>query len=500
MSKDTNKFNQNLCTMYALYIMLIYVLVCPTGYTNYEMYKQMFLLAISVLLLLYIVPRFALSLRNIKSISLDKYACTLFITWSISFLMSTNKFTAFYGDESRFMGYAFMLICLLSLCLCRKYAVWNNLLYIAFLIMCAVVWSLQILQYNRIDPFNWQQNFTITYRASTLGNINQNAYFDGIVLATLIGLFIAYRNIWQRITAALAIFIGTIAATETRSETIIIALATVVLVLVAYVIFHLEYLKDTLIIAWIMYAAILVRRITWSVNGLQEIWGEILLEKLLFSTYFLIAMFILLLALTIILIAFRGSKPSRRIQSRIFAVYCLAILAAVASGLVYMYGNTLSGANPSLSFTGDFGSGRGRIWQWVIDAFSKSTPVRKLFGSSLGQFVEAVYAYEADLINLSYPRNTLADAHNVWLDLLITTGLVGVIAYTAFFISLIKESLRVAKTNPLALVSLLVIAAYIGGGMNNGNLMVTTPVAYLLVGTFLSSCEASPAMRSVPLS
>lgn len=94
------------------------------------------------------------------------------------------------------------------------------------------------------------------------------------------------------------------------------------------------------------------------------------------------------------------------------------------------------------TFDGGFGSDRGYIWEYAVRTFGKSNTIQKVFGWGPDCFKTAVYTMEEKLIVSTWPElNQVANAHNEWLQYLITMGLLGMLAYTVIYFCVVKKIL-----------------------------------------------------------
>lgn len=102
------------------------------------------------------------------------------------------------------------------------------------------------------------------------------------------------------------------------------------------------------------------------------------------------------------------------------------------------------------SLKSDSGAGRFNIWSAAFDTFNKSNLLQKLFGNGYGLF--------APTVNYVAPGHSEPYmAHNMWVDCLITGGILGCILLFSLFIQILRIALKGANIwGVLAIISYLI--------------------------------------------
>lgn len=158
-------------------------------------------------------------------------------------------------------------------------------------------------------------------------------------------------------------------------------------------------------------------------------------------------------------------------------VFC-GVLAA-AAGIVVWYLHRISG----MDFA-EWGNRRGRLWQMAWTGFREGNLHQKLLGAGPDCFAE--YLGEllpggTVLFDKGYFNGSVfTNAHNEWLTTLINTGLLGVAAYAAVFIT----ALRTYKRNFLAVLLLLTYGIH---SLISFQQVLNAPFFFLVLGL----CEAA---------
>ena len=82
-----------------------------------------------------------------------------------------------------------------------------------------------------------------------------------------------------------------------------------------------------------------------------------------------------------------------------------------------------------------------------------------------------------------------ADAHNEFLQILITTGITGVIGYFGFFISSMLTMVRKADRDSASAIGATVILAFLFQGVVNNPQIFTTPILFAFLGIVSVYCN-----------
>ena len=85
--------------------------------------------------------------------------------------------------------------------------------------------------------------------------------------------------------------------------------------------------------------------------------------------------------------------------------------------------------------------------------------------------------------------NYLDNAHNAFLQYLITMGLTGMITYMFFLITVFRHLFRNHKKNPYILGILLATICYVFQSLVNLELPVVTPSFWLLISMGMAVCQ-----------
>lgn len=498
-AKVENPFSKayvTLCSIYSVFLLLGYVLICPEGYVTYDGYKRMILLVGGGIFLLMAAVYLIMSAGYLKKDPLvkkfqvaDYCVCALLVTGILGAITAQNKAVVFMGDSYRCMGYGFLAVSLLGWMIASHFGKVNKVFIGSFVAISAITYIWQILNYHHIDPLNWQMDFQYTGLVATLANIDQNAVFDGFMIAATMGLLIVSTKLWEKALYTGLVFLGFLAGMETRAESVYPALFLGIVVAAGYVFYRKQGAKELAMAGSAMWLAVLVQRFEFP-KYIDYWYSKGPAEEILTSNKGLAGLAVLIAILWIY--SLLEKKIPEKVGKAFFYIYLgFVVIAIIGMVVVCMRVTEWVNAHPDeytpwaqLALTKNFGSGRGAIWDWCIRYIKETGGYQKLFGSGLGHFTAALYPLFGAEIKVLYPEEMLADAHNAFLDLLVTTGVVGFLSYIGFLGGNIFYNIKHAKENPKAIVSVIIAAAYIGASLLNSNLIIAFPVACFLMGMF----------------
>ncbi|MBO4461526.1 MAG: O-antigen ligase family protein, partial [Lachnospiraceae bacterium] len=138
-------------------------------------------------------------------------------------------------------------------------------------------------------------------------------------------------------------------------------------------------------------------------------------------------------------------------MSRIWFILLGILLLIIAGAFIYANKNAASIAEDALLhkivIADHWGSGRAEIWKEAIRLFGEGSLKDKLFGIGFNNISR--FNLLAEILN----GQTLADAHNVYLDMLLTCGILGAGLYFSTIIAMIVKAAKYAKECPGAILT-----------------------------------------------
>lgn len=498
--KEDDVIQVQLVNLYLIFMLLIFPLFYRNNYIDIlEAKRDLFLYGTVIFFVLTgSVCLYQWMQKEMKCIETKSFArgcrylprflglCVL--SWIVGMLMCDYKSDAFWGLTGRFLGISSMICALLAMLVIGRYLEWNVIMTWSFLGGSAIVYLLQILNEWKIDPLNMKDNLLEREHAtfaSTIGNINFNASFDGVVLAVGMVLFLLCREKISGIVYGSWLFLGFVAAFSCRSDSVFLGIMAAFLVLFWHVLGNGKRMIRFWLELFIFFLSSCVFKALYeifakhcySIDGVAELLQneKILCAELLFLVFFGIW----------ILRKKEDWTSNKRVAQKMYV--CVIVVATIGGiGLLLLanIGTMSADGFSRFRITDAWGSYRGYIWKKACELYGAYPISKKLFGcgmNCLPYLLEQEYAQEMKLLTGS----RYLDVHNEFLQILLTTGIIGMIGYFGMIFSILKSCINKIKENEQLLLGIAGIAAFLAQGIVNNSQIVTMPVFFVSWGIYL---------------
>jgi O-antigen ligase len=416
--------------------------------------------------------------------SAAKFLILLLMSWLMSFAVSIDRQEAFWGQGAKCTGLLLYAVGALSAYFLWKYASWTPVLSWVFLGVTVIVCQLQILNRWGIDPLGMYSNLVEEQKIvfiSTIGQVNYNASLDCFLIAVLLVMFLLCKERFSQIIYAVTLVIAYAGAICCCSDSFYLALAAMFVLLLCYVYAHPDKWIRLAVELLLLDAAVFGIWFFWSFVRNTYFWG---VSVLLFNMKLHWA-----LTGTLWVILISGYLFSTRWR-RLWKWYCAVLSAAIPLTVVMVIRSSLEGWQIADATGG--GESRLEIWRRVWRAFLDAPLVHKLWGYGFNNVNQALALSGANLLG----TDELVDAHNIFLNSLLTSGVVGTVLAFAFLLWLFVDSIRTMKEKETALLAAMIVLAYAAQGMLNGPQVLTEPV--YLVGIGIAAGIVRPRQLSEP--
>ena len=492
---------------YLMFIMVVFVLYCKEGYVAYDLNKRnLFYIGSSIFIVISVVL-WMLSLAESKDEAwkklfskMDLWLVVLLATWVVGVFTCGDRASAIGGDVYRYVGFAYLGLGIVGMWIISRYAQWTVWLSRVFAAVGCIIFIWQIMNCYYIDPLNWTFDGQYHHLMSSLANLNQNACFDAMFLAVGMTMFLFAKKREDQIGFGIFILLGYMGGIACISSTFFMGLAAVYVGMLFYVLRHPQYLwKFWMEVVMFVVAIVLHKMIYVAVAD-----DRIVLESLtaiLFDVRVILAL-VAILAVGALLIWKAGKffEKTGVVLSWIFLGLIGAVIVLFIACVVYAntgHVNPEDGGLLSHLVINDWtGNARGVIWRVTFGMFGQESLFQKLFGVGLNNYSTEVYKYYAADVNAIFGEaSVLADAHNVFLDMLISSGIIGAVSFMGISVHILVKAIKMAKKQPVLLTAILGILAWMAVGLLNANLNVATQVYFGMLGVFwalirkLETCE-----------
>lgn len=427
----------------------------------------------------------------------DVFMAAFLLSGFFAWLMADNRKAAFTGELGRRCGLQFMILMfVMYLCLACAYQL-SAFVFPVFSIVSSAAYLLGICQHMGKDVFGLLNN--IAYNAnsyiSTFGNINTFAGFICITLALFMGFYLFERRFWKKLIFGCSIVLGFASIITANSDIAYAGCGAAIVALLFIAVYFrkiYEYLQVALL-GGIGYT-FMAYFIRYHGKNARKLTGLSLIAEH-------VGFLILCLAVLIVLLilckwnALREKKKSVKGQpvemnenpkaskSRMFLLAVVVFFIMLA---VVIYGRLHHWA--VFTFNDQWGTYRGFVWSRLIKLYQDFPFLNKLFGNGNESVYSLMYAnYHDEMLALT--KTVYDNAHNEYLQYLVTLGAFGFISYLGLIISALINSVKYGKKKPEILIIGLGLFAYQIQAFFNVNQPITTPYAFLLMGLLAGMCR-----------
>lgn len=431
--------------------------------------------------------------RDPFKLSVTDIAFFSFILASIiSTLTSGNIVHSLVGltetSSGRNMGLIMLLLLLVSYLIISRFFFYKKYLFYTMLAGMAVVSFIAIMNYYYIDPlglfkaYKNSSNYQTVLNdfTSTIGNKNYLSALICVALPFSFGISISMDDKIMRIighiSTALQFMALIVATSDGGFFGCIIAFAIILIVICRDTKKLFRYFVG---ISVMLLSAKLLWLFDLSMGGSSKGYTSFS-EFFIYhnSVFILLALSVILAVVMYYLDRRHGDKPlPSAVKTAVISVISLVAVILIALIVYFSLIDTkteLSGFMKFLRFDEKWGTHRGYFWIRSFDVFKDMNILQKLFGTGPESYYFSFSPYFGELLDKFGDSSTNA-AHNVYINYLITHGIIGLGAYLAFVGSSIALTVKRAKENPLALVFLGVIIAYAAQDFVNIANPVNTP-------------------------
>lgn len=413
----------------------------------------------------------------------DKIMLLFLILTIISTLVSDNKREAMWGTAGWHVGASFFILCGAAYYILSRYFTWNDRMSIIVVGVNLVVLILGMGNAIGIDPLKMNEGIAKSdcgKYLSTIGNVNWYAGYLCMILSLSTIAFVMTKRLAVRILGGIIIVLCIINGIACNSDSFFLGMIPIAVYILYFILHSKEGIRRFIELLLILVISILVTAVLKNkfIIKLDPIQNGI-------SSYIGVLILSFLLIIAIILY----KVDSKRIYNNSKKIVnALLITSAGVVFLIMAIANSASDSSvyslvSKFRFNGTWGTNRGYIWKYSLKIFSKLNPLQMLLGVGPDTYGIIFRKYYFNEMIAIWNKNII-NAHCELLQLLITNGIAGVIAYYGMFISAVKLFL---KNNTVMLKAIAVaIISYLCQGMVNNIQGMCTPFVFILLGVGMS--------------
>lgn len=424
----------------------------------------------------------------------------------IATVFSVNPRESWLGLEGRKLGAITWLLCISMYGLLGRYLRPGKWTAWVFLITNILVSMLAILNFWAIDPLNMYENLAREQYAgfiSTIGNVNACSSYLCMVVPAAMALYTVTKDIYLRAASAVLLVLGGCAVYCAHSESWILGMGAAFLVLLWFGMRgHAQMLRFLEICGFFWLGAVLMKILMLAGGAHAEETTNLMylnfrVDKLqnsvLLNGYVLAAEGILIAAM--LLFVWNRNKSGKELPYRLLRKITFIIFTAVAAlGIVMLLAANLKkgtwegafSALERLRLMDSFGSGRGYIWRMTIQSWLEMPLWDKISGYGVNCYHMFIQQYGGAEVAEFFDGALLVDAHNEFMQILTTMGLLGVVGYFGLLISTAVSSAKRIQVRPALLMGVAVVCGYLAQGLVNNPTVFLTPYLFLMLGIIKS--------------
>jgi len=428
--------------------------------------------------------------KIVKSLNITDYLILTFLIIAIfSTISSDYLYESFWGNEGRFTG-LFLYIWYITAYFCISKFWKFKPRYLDLIILSGViVCVLGITDYFRMDLLKLKIEMIEDQKdifVSTIGNINTYTSYVGMIVALTTVLFSTTKQ-WKKATLYYAsMTVGFFAIIMGNSDNAYLSLGALFAFLPLFLFGNSNGVKRYIIILVTFFSVIEV--IGWingtfkdTIIGIDSSYNLIINFK-----WFPVILFVMWLIVVIWCLTdyYKKNKVIEfdKTLKRIWLLFIILVLLGIIYGVIDCTFASNSGKYGSLAsyflFNDDWGTHRGYIWRNAMECYYKFSIWKKLVG--FGPETFGILLLQKTAGN---PYHQLFDsAHNEYLHLLTTVGILGLLSYVTFVFELVKHGIMENKKNVYKIAVAFAIISYSAQASVNLNVPIVTPILWLLFG------------------
>ncbi|MCD8130726.1 MAG: O-antigen ligase family protein [Lachnospiraceae bacterium] len=510
-----------LINIYLLLLLVVLPLYMENGFVLIGDVKYYFFRDRTILfvLLVSICAVFCLKSRDWRWSEVDIAVLSFAAASILSFCLSDDKRTAFWGYDDWYMGLLSQLLFVwIYFAVSRGYE-GEKYIWETAGVGAVVVFTLGILNRLGYDPLKIYEgiggigiyaviddgNWIYEHMLSTIGN--ENWYCGYASVASGICLYYGYsQSGWKRVIGLTASLITFMTLLTQGSEAAYFIIFILFLLLLIVSLDKREQFLGFLNVLLLLPLSCVLLEIydLMSTAGLQMNSDSTLESFILFRGWGVILILMAVFRIVEGIRERRGKRDYIREKPLRKAVFCV-LICLMACGMVLLVLCQISdkfwimlGGSELLRFSRSWGSYHGGLWYLSILGWLESGWKEKVFG--VGPDCFAVFLYSrfdvADFMAWAGLGETIyANAHNEWLNMLINEGIFGAVSYAAIFVCAFRRIWKNRAANGILLAALLALGGYMINGVFSFQQTISTPLIFAILGMAEAEIRSKTAVR-----
>lgn len=486
---------------------IVYPLMMTNGYFNVSTTKTITFMIITLIGFSYYawIDYSKWVIKNSGVVKLDKKLCSdlwhgmsfskksgviFLMSCFISFIFSRNKGVAFSGMTDAYVGLFLMIIIAIAYGIVSKHIEINEKTAIIMAVGADVVIIFAFIQFMGADLFGLIGALDADYDRiynflSTMGNTNVYGLYTCAIASVIMVSYIISDKLVSKIFFGISAGIGMWGILIANTDAAYLGLGIMIITITSIFCTKREYFGKVLDLGAVSCIAVILIKFVYSIC--ENARGRSLLTRIIMNQSYMIYVIMLVALLIVRLLTTKFVKNSSVYK---FVGILIRIIWAIVIGIFVMSFVYFSVINRDITFHGleeylrfdkEWGTQRGYAWTWLWSIFCDAGIIQKLFGAGQGGIATILLErYKTEMLDgIGYYFD---NAHCVYLEILSTLGLFGLVSYVMFLGSSIVRAIK-SKDYRIAIAVALIVYA----GMDM--VTVTRPNTIVILGLLLALCQ-----------
>lgn len=491
-------------------IMLLYVtavlaglpLVVTDAYYYINVDKYYFYCGACVLLIPVLILR-ALekpSVKNFfKSLSLaEKALLAYWVISALSTVLSQFRYESFWGNEGRFSGLFLMTIYVIAyFVISRCYRPHPICIYACMAAGCAV-FAFGVTDFLSMDIFHFKEEILhnqIHMFMSTIGNINFYASYAGLVGAAAATIYATWTKKSGTAAWFLLMTFSFVGIVVSNSDSVYLGLGALLGFLPLYLFKDRRGIRRYFMVV----SSFLLALSFYRLCALR--YADIIMEPSGFNgavvsigAFSKLSIAVWILTAIVYAVDYKLQRQNEEIGKKakvIWGIFLLLAMAGVAGILIDAnllgHGSRYGSLRGMVEFNDHWGTNRGFAWRKAIENYREFPLIRKIFGYGPETF--GIISYFHNMPESKEFSGELFDnAHNEYLQFLITIGPAATAAYISFLALSVRDMVK-CHCSPYVLGMAFAVTGYGVQAFVNINQPASTPIMWTFLAMGIAECR-----------
>lgn len=466
------------------------------GTVKYGVYQWTVIAGFGLLIVLTIILVLTAKSSESSKLCITDWCVTAFLILCITASIAGGNFKeCFMGYDGWNMGLFSMFSFGLLYFYFSRFGKGNRVVLVVLCASAMIAFSIGVLHRLLIDPIGTYEGIADYYKAQFLSTLGQATWYSSFVCTVLplgLGVFWSARKRWIRIVSGIFAFTGFCTMVTQNSDSAYAALAGILLVFFWFSAVSAERMERFFEILVLFAGATRFMRLAFIVHPnpvleLDAFSNFLVFHKLMWPVS-LIIVFLWAFSLWCALKNHYCAGAVMIVRRVLFVCVVIAVLALgvllvmSAKGKLPESVAAVTAGVPYLTWSDNWGNGRGRTWAFSLQMFADMDFVHKLFGVGPDGYAPYAYSLYQERLAQMWGDRTLTNAHNEWMNAAINYGLLGAAAYIGIFVSAVRSFAAKQENMPVLVGMIACIVSYMCHNFFCYQQVCCTPFLFMIIG------------------